>query len=238
MRHMRHMRHWRMMRGMPDLLHTLGAALAARADRLAAVVRRLPIVAALLLAAAGAAAQNSTIAVNRCEAGGRVVFQQAPCPPGQVASQVQVGPGNVVATPARPASAPGSAAASAPGPAGSDASTPSPAAPRPPALTQAEACLAYLRPLLRDPASGRILSSERDGRVLRVQLQAADARGRLHTRAAACEFVNGRVDDGWSRIQLERLGWFAPRVRVLGNDREARRAARALEESIEALPRD
>lgn len=194
----------------------------------------LLIAAASMLAAAVAAAQGTTTVVNRCEARGQVVFQQAPCPPGQAASQVQVAPANVVASPpARPASAastPG-VAASAAGAATATAATLASSTP-----ADAGACLAYLKPLLRDPASGRILTSEREGRVLRVQLQAADARGRLHTRDAACEFVNGRVDDGWSRIQLKRLGWFAPRVLVQGNDREARRAARALEESIEAQP--
>jgi hypothetical protein len=192
---------------------------------------RALVAATLALHVAGAAAQGTaqgTTLVNRCEARGQVVFQQAPCPPGHAASQVQVAPTNVVASPPRPAPAAAASAASAPAAVAASAAAAVP--------TEADTCLAYLRPLLRDPTSGRILSSKRDGRVLQVQLQAADARGRLHTREAACEFVNGRVDDGWSRIQLERLGWFAPRVLVVGNNREARRAARALEESIEAVP--
>jgi len=190
-------------------------------------------IAAVALCGIGVASAQ-TSSVNRCEVGGRVVFQQAPCPPGQAARVVTVPPGNVVSAPtsapARRASAP---AASAPLPI---APASAPAAALPPPVSDDQACLAYLKPLLRDPASGRILTSAREGRVLRVQLQAADARGRLHTRDAACEFVNGRVDDGWSRIQLKRLGWFAPRVWVQGSSPESRRAARALEESIEALP--
>lgn len=170
--------------------------------------------------------------VHRCEIDGRVIFQQAACPPGQAGRVVPVPPANVVSAPARQAaSAPAVAASAAAAPA---VIASAPAAPPPP--TDEQACLAYLKPLLRDPASGRILTSTRDGRVLRVQLQANDARARPHTRDAACEFVNGRVDDGWSRIQLKRLGWFAPRVWVQGSSPESRRAARALEESIEALP--
>lgn len=176
-----------------------------------------------------AASAPQSASVYRCMVGGRVVFQQAPCPPGQTGRVVAVPPANVVSAPPRTAAAAApTAGASSPAAA---AATPASAPPPP---TEEQACLAYLRPLLRDPASGRILSARRDGRVLYVQLQAADARGRLHVREAACEFVNGRVDDSWSRIQLKRLGWFAPRPWVQGASSAARRAARAIEESIEA----
>jgi hypothetical protein len=190
-------------------------------------------IAALVCGSIGAASAQ-TPTVHRCEIGARVVFQQAPCPPGQAGRVVPVPPANVVSAPPSAAVR----AASAPSGAGSAplAVASAPAAAAPPPVSDDQACLAYLKPLLRDPASGRILTSTREGRVLRVQLQAADARGRLQTRDAACEFVNGRVDDGWSRIQLKRLGWFAPRVWVQGSSPESRRAARALEESIEALP--
>lgn len=187
---------------------------------------------ALALLVLGAAAWAQTKPVHRCEVGGRVTFQQTACSPGQRASEVLV-PGpetNVASAPARRAAT----AASAPASAAPALQPTLPAAASVP--PEHEACLAYLKPLLHDPASGRILSSERDGRVWRVKLQAADGRGRLHTREAACEFINGRVDDGWSRIQLKRLGWFAPRILIQGSGPEARRAARALEESIEARP--
>ena len=188
--------------------------------------------AAALLGAAATPGHAQNTTVNRCEIGGSVIFQQAACPPGHSASQVAVPPINVTSAPARAAASAASAAASAPA-----ASASAPAAPPlPQTPPEQAACLAYLKPLLLDPASGRMLSAERDGRVLRVKLQAADARGRLHTRDAACEFISGRVDDGWSRIQLKRLGWFAPRVLVQGSGPEARRAARHYEESIEAQP--
>ena len=200
---------------------------------LAAPAKLAPILLAFgLMTGAGspAWAQQASTTVNRCEADGRIVFQQAPCLAGQRASQVVVppAPANVVSAPARraapePASTPAETA---------PAASPLLAAPLPPA--EDAACLTYLKPLLRDPPSARILSSSREGRVWRVKLQAADAQGRLHTRDAACEFINGRVDDGWSRIQLKRLGWLAPPVLVQGTGREARRAARELESSIEA----
>jgi len=183
--------------------------------------------------AASAISPPATASVHRCETGGRVTFQQAPCPAGQAGRVVTVAPANVVTSAVPPAAAASAALAAPAAPAQPAAGLLPPAAP---AVSDELACLAYLKPLLRDPASGRVLTSRREGRVLLVQLQAADARARVQTREAACEFVNGRVDDGWSRIQLKRLGWFAPRVLVQGTGVEARRAARALEESIEALP--
>lgn len=201
--------------------------------KLAMKLIELRHLAALVLAAAAGPGLAQTTTVNRCEEGGRVVFQQAACPPGVPASQVLVPPANVTPAPARPAA---SAAAAQPASAPAPALPPRAAPAMPEGSPEQAACLDYLKPLLRDPASGRILSAEKDGRVLRVKLQAADARARPQIRDAACEFVNGRVDDGWSRIQLKRLGWFAPRVLVLGTDRDSRRLARALEESIEAQP--
>lgn len=196
----------------------------------------LPLVGALLwpLVPALAADAPAAKSVYRCEQNGRTVFQQSPCASGQSGGAVDLPPGNVIAAPPRPAAAASSAAATAPSAAPASGGRPQPAAH--PLQAEMDACLSYLQPLLLDPQSGRILSAERDGRVLRVKLRAADARGRQHTRDAACEFINGRVDDGWSRIQLKRLGWLAPRVLVTGTDRESRKLARALEESIEKQP--
>lgn len=183
-------------------------------------------------AADSASAQNRQ--VYRCEVGGRVVFQQSPCHPSQTGAPVAVPSADTnVGAAVKPA------AASAPAPAPQAA--PGSLTLKPPATPDAAeraACLAYLRPLLRDPASARITTATRDGRVLRVKLEANDRRGRLRERDAACEFVGGQVDDGWSRVQLKRLGWFAPRVPVVGGpeqakDRELRKIAREQDESIE-----
>lgn len=201
--------------------------------------RAAALVAVALLglgAAASAAAQNRQI--FRCEVGGRVVFQQSPCHPSQTGAPVAVPSADTnVGVAVKPAASAAVAAA---------AQTPAQTAPgsltlKPPATPDAAeraACLAYLRPLLRDPASARISDATRDGRVLRVKLEANDRRGRLRERDAACEFVGGKVDDGWSRVQLKRLGWFAPRMPVVGGpeqakDRELRKIAREQDESIE-----
>jgi len=189
------------------------------------------LVAGLSLQAAPAAAAGKT--VYRCEEGGRVVYQQSACKPAP-GQRVELPPGNVADAPRPAPSAPQTAPAAAPAaPQTVPAQAVIPAGAALPLQAERDACLAYLRPLLRDPASGRILEAERDGRVLKVKLQAADARGRPQIRDAACEFVNGRVDDGWSRIQLKRLGWFAPRVVVPGPPKEPRRPHRPFEDSIE-----
>ncbi len=190
--------------------------------------------AVLLLAAAGAAPAADKPAVYRCEVDGRVVYQQLACRSGQ---RVELPPANVAdAPPPRPPAPPTPAAAPPVQTVPAQATVPTAALV--PLQTERETCLAWLKPLLHDPASARVLDATRDGRVLKVRLQAADRRGRLQTRAAACEFINGRVDEGWSRIQLERLGWFAKRKIVLHAppgklDRDTRRLLRAQEESIE-----
>lgn len=207
----------------------------------AASVALVCLLALLGVSAAGsAAAQNRQ--VFRCEVGGRVVFQQSPCHPSQTGAPVAVPSADTnVGVAVKPAASAAVAAAAPTAAQTAPQTAPGSLTLRPPATPDAAdraACLAYLRPLLRDPASGRITDATRDGRVLRVKLEANDRRGRLRERDAACEFVGGKVDDGWSRVQLKRLGWFAPRVPVVGGpeqakDRELRKIAREQDESIE-----
>lgn len=159
---------------MNKLLHTLAAALLAAGSAWPAAW----------------AQTAATTTVNRCEAQGRVVFQQAPCPPGQQASQVAVPSRETNVTEAPPARS-----ASAPAPQASSAPT-GPTPPGPSQPPEQEACLAYLKPLLHDPASGRILSAVRDGRVLQVKLHAADRRGRPQVRDAACGARARGIDRG------------------------------------------
>ncbi len=166
------------------------------------------VLAAMLLALGSpteASAQSQRI--FRCVIGGEVVFQQSACPAGTDAKVLDVKPGNVVATPQRPRAA---AAASAPAP------TPAAAAPVKSALdAQAEACLDHLRPFLRDPRSAYASGVSREGRVLSMTVHATNTRGGVGSRKAACEFFNGLVDAGWTKIHLQRLGWFQPKVVIV-----------------------
>jgi len=202
--------------------------------QIAPMTRAHSIALALLFLAAQAA---SAATINRCTVNGRTVYQQTACANDQAASAVELpAPPPAPVTP-RPAPRAAATAASAPAPAlaGAAAIGPSNA----PGMLDGEAalCLDYLRPLLLDPASATVSAPSRDGRVLRLKVSARDGRGRLQQRDAACEIVSGRVDDGWTQIQLKRLGWLQARPVVVGDGLEAQRQRRALEGDIEAPPK-
>jgi hypothetical protein len=73
---------------------------------------------------------------------------------------------------------------------------------------QADQCLAWYKPLLRDPASAYYSSPKfEDKRVLRMTLHATNGFGGVVTRMAACEFDNGKFSDDWTKIQARRLEW-------------------------------
>ena len=175
-------------------------------------------VAALMAMFVGAAALAQNTTVFRCTAGGKVTLQQRPCDEGADTQRIDVAPGNVIQAPTLP-------------PVKAVAPAPSQPAPSPNARTAldpaAELCLAHLRGFLRDPRSATVRSISRDGRVLFVELHAKNAIGEMVSRRAACEMVNGSVDAGWTKIQLERLGWFRPLAVFSGPG--ARREARQQE---------
>jgi len=139
--------------------------------------------------------------VFRCTIDGKVTFQQQACAEGGGAVAVQ--PGNVIAAPRQAKPAPAAATG-----------RPVPAAPAGKSALdeEAERCLDYLRPLLRDPRSAYASAASREGRVLSLTVHAANSLGGIATRRAACEFFNGVIDKGWTKIHLERLGWFQPRI--------------------------
>jgi len=164
--------------------------------------------AAALIALSSSAAQAQSQRVFRCVIQGHVVFQQSACPAGSDDKVLDVKPGNVVAAPQRPRPA-----ASAPQ---------APAAATPLAKSalesESEACLAHLRPFLRDPRSAYASGASREGRVLSITVRATNSRGGVGSRKAACEFFNGLVDASWTKIHLQRLGWFQPKVVIIEKD--------------------
>lgn len=165
----------------------------------------------LATGAAGAAGPPTT--VFKCSQNGRVSFQQAPCAAQPAASALVVPPINTVESP-RPASSPPAA------PRPSDASPPAaPSEPGPAASAlelESQLCLEHLKGFLRDPRSAYVSEPSRRGRVLSLTLHAANLRGGIVTRPAACEIYNGRVDPRWTRTHLERLGWFQDRPLLQG----------------------
>lgn len=73
--------------------------------------------------------------------------------------------------------------------------------------TEADTCLEYLEPQLKDPSSPYIRNISKEGTVLKMDLYAKNSYGAYHPYPVACEIKNSRLDVGWTKIHLERLGW-------------------------------
>jgi len=180
---------------------------------------------ALVLAFASGLAHAQSQRVFRCVIQGQVVFQQTACPAHSDGKVLDVKPGNVVAAPqrARAASAPSS-------PKPTDSASVGKSA----LELESEACLDHLRPLLRDPRSAYVSDASREGRVLSMTVHATNTRGGVGSRKAACEFFNGSIDASWTKIHLQRLGWFQPKVVIV--DKHSRREHRPPVDDIELPP--
>lgn len=157
--------------------------------------------------------------VFRCVIDGKVTFQHAACQSGAQAKEVDLPPGNTIAAPPRPRSTPAASAAET-----SAVAPPAKRAQKSALEEEAEACLAHLRGFLRDPRSAYASAPSREGRVLSLTVHAANSRGGIGSRKAACELFNGSVDAAWTKIHLQRLGWFQPKTVIV--DKRPRRGHR------------
>lgn len=93
-----------------------------------------------------------------------------------------------------------------------EASKPSPtqAAPisrRPQLDIDADACLAWYLPKLRDPNGAYYKNPRLDKRVLTITLYATNGYGGYVSKEAACEILDGRLDDSWTKTHARRGGW-------------------------------
>lgn len=164
------------------------------------------LLAAVLIAASPA------WAVNKCTGpDGKVAFQDAPC----------AGKGEKIVV--RPASGlPGANAPAAPSlgalptAAAPAAAAPAPVAPAAPAPTaaaksplvrEADMCLAWYLPRLRDPAGAYYTEPAKDGRVVSMTVHATNGFGGYVTRRAGCEIHQGKLNETWTKIHAERNGW-------------------------------
>lgn len=156
------------------------------------------LIAAALLAALCAPAW----AVNKCTGpDGKVVYQDAPC--AGAGRKIELYPGSVVTLPK-------------PVPATADVAT-MPAAPEPAlqkqgaaksALEQeADMCLNWYKPKLRDPAGAYYTSPSKHNRVLTITLHATNGYGGYVPKEAACEIYNGQLNPAWTKIHAQRGGW-------------------------------
>jgi hypothetical protein len=73
---------------------------------------------------------------------------------------------------------------------------------------EAQTCLEFILPMLKDPGSPYVRDVRKEGTVLSMNVYAKNAYGGTTGKAAACEIKNSRLDVGWTNIHLKRLGWF------------------------------
>lgn len=165
---------------------------------------------AIFLAAALSAAAPAW-AVNKCMGpDGKTVFQDAPCTGKGEKLEVRPASGFAVRPPAPAASAPAPVTAT-PVPVATTAPAPmaAPVAPVKSALdASADACLAWYKPHLRDPASAYYSGHKfEDKRVLRMDIHAKNGFGGVQILKGVCEFENGKFSESWTKLQAERIGW-------------------------------
>lgn len=162
-----------------------------------------PIAIGLALAALAAPAW----AIHKCVGpDGRAVFQDAPCADGR-GQRIEVRPASGHAPLRAPETA--AAAPAIPAPA---AAPPPPAAPTGApvmdALTRdAETCFRWYAGTLANPRDAYYSRPARDKRVVRITMHATNRYGGIVTQEARCEIVNGKLDEGWTKIHAERVKW-------------------------------
>lgn len=145
-------------------------------------------------------------AVHKCTgADGKVSYQEQPCagkgeelkirPQG---SPMPVAP--TVEKKASPAAATPVAAIAVP-------SAPAGPPPKTELDRQADQCLNYYRPLLRDPAGAYHSNVSKDRGEVTIRLHAKNGYGGYVSKSATCEFKNDELDADWTKIHAQRAGW-------------------------------
>lgn len=149
-------------------------------------------------------------AINKCTGpDGKVSFQDAPCAgkgekldvrPASGAARTAAPTPSAQATPLTNAPAPSPTAPALP-------AQPAPVVNKSPMAREADECLAWYRPKLRDPAGAYYTEPFKDGRVLSITVHATNGYGGYVTRRGSCEFNNGKLDGDWTTIHATREGW-------------------------------
>lgn len=140
-------------------------------------------------------------AINKCTApDGKVVFQDAPC--AGKGEKIEVRPNAGFAFSKL------SPAAEALPPSALPAPAEKPQAPAKAALEQeADLCLAWYKPKLRDPAGAYYTNVSKEKRVLAMTVHATNGYGGYVTKEAGCEIHNGQLNPAWTKIHAQRGGW-------------------------------
>ncbi|NMM75362.1 hypothetical protein B2J88_20145 [Rhodococcus sp. SRB_17] len=150
-------------------------------------------------------------AVNKCTGpDGKVSFQDGPCAGKGEKLDVRPASGGArAAVPERSLQAPMPPAdAALPLPGAAVLPTPTaPIATKSLLTREADECLSWYRPKLRDPAGAYYTGPLKNGRVLSITIHATNGYGGYVTQRGSCEFNNGKLDGDWTKIHATRDGW-------------------------------
>ena len=146
-------------------------------------------------------------AINKCTGpDGKVTYQEQACP-GE-GSELKIKPQGTAA-PVQPAQKKPAAPVAAPAPAAAAAPPPQQARVQKSELEmQADQCLNYYKPKLRDPSGAYFSEPSMDKTVLTMRMHATNGFGGYVTREVSCEFKpSGELDPDWTKIHAQRIGW-------------------------------
>jgi hypothetical protein len=72
---------------------------------------------------------------------------------------------------------------------------------------EADMCLAWYKPLLRDPQGAYYTQAGKDNRVVTITIHSTNGYGGYVTKSASCEIYSGALDAGWTKKHAKRGGW-------------------------------
>lgn len=155
----------------------------------------------------GFAFSPSVWAINKCtDASGKVSYQEQPCE-GR-GSELKIRQQGAPAPAPAPVPEKKPVTAASPVPPAAVVPPPPVNAPKTELELQANQCLGYYKPKLRDPAGAYFSDTNMDKSVLTMKMHATNGFGGYVTREIKCEFKqNGELDTDWTKIHAQRIGW-------------------------------
>lgn len=162
-----------------------------------------------VIASCALAMSSPAWAINKCIIDGQVVFQDAACPGKGETLVVKPASGRSPTLPALPTSPiqdPDTNANAPSQPAQALTPAPAPAA-RSPLEVEADMCLAWYRPLLRDPKGAYYTNISKEKRVFSMDLHATNGYGGYVIKRASCEIYNGKLNEAWTKNHAKWGGW-------------------------------
>lgn len=148
-------------------------------------------------------------AINKCTIDGQVVFQDAACPGKGETLVVKPASGRspgALAPVTAPVQTPDFNANAPSQPMQAQTPAPGPAA-KSPLEVEADMCLAWYRPLLRDPKGAYYTNISKEKRVFSMDLHATNGYGGYVIKRASCEIYNGKLNEAWTKNHAKWGGW-------------------------------